>query len=507
MRDDQMHDLLRRLEDDGGPDPAFAGALFDRLTAETATRAASGGRLLLLAAALLVILSAGLAMGSGIVRLPVVVEASPSATTLTANSTPTPTPAPEATPAGSSRTPTASPSPSADVGSSLIGRILAVRAAEVVVRAGPTLDGEEVTVLRNGQRMGVVGGPMLADGVEWYEVRIGPGDLSGWVAAGRDRDDLALVEDGAVAVSCDGDSCPEGSGVYVADLEEGLLAKVADEPMWVGVWSPDGTRLAVMSSAAAPGTVALLDPEGNPLGQRLSVPGLFAWSPDGTRMAWSTGNALVVTDAELNPIELLRMDATVRLPAWSPDGTRLAFVQRPCPECDAAGRLRPPGTIWVVDVDGTDLRPLGTAATDSVQWTPDGRYLAFSTYDGVSAGPDLSLLRLDDGTVTPSIAEGLATGWEFWSPDGTSLAYTALDGLTVAAGDGSDPRVLLELPAMTLPQLRWAPGGGHLLVEIIEDEGSSIKIVDTVSGDVREVLPDAPYFSVILWQPVLVPLP
>jgi len=499
MRDDQLHNLLRGLEQDRGPDPAFAGALFDRLTAEAVPRASSRGTLLLLAAALIVVLAAGLAIGSGLVRLPIVVDASPSATPVTAN----PTPTPVATPPEPS---TPGPTPSATAEPTLAGRILAVQAPEVVLRADPATDAEEVAVLRTGQRMGVVGGPTVADGVEWYAVRIGPGDLSGWVSAGPERTDLALVEDGGVAAACAGDGCPEGSGVYVADLSDGSLEKVADNPMWVGVWSPDGSLLAVSSAPA--GTVALLDPEGNPVvGPRPVAVDLLAWAPDSRRLAWSTGEALMVAGLDLDPVELLRMDATVRPPTWSPDGTRFAFVQRPCPECDPAGRSRPPGTMWVVDVDGTDLRSLGTAATDFLEWTPDGRHLAFSTQGDDSAGPGLFLLPVDDGTPMTSIADDLVPGWAFWSPDGASLAYTTDDGLVVASGDGSDPRVLLERPSVSIPQLRWAPSGRHLLVEITDDAGSSIHIVDPSSGEVRDVFPDAPYFSVLMWQPRLVPLP
>ena len=497
MRDEQLNDLLRRLEDDRGPDPAFAGALFHRLASEVQPRPSRRGPLILLAAALLLVLAAGLAIGSGILRLPVVVDVSPSVTA----SIPDQTSLPSQEPAPSESL-TPMPSPSEEP--TLVGRILAVQAPEVALRRDAAVGAEEIAVLQAGQRMGVVAGPKVAGGMEWYEVRIGPGDLSGWVAGGPDRTALALVEDGAIAASCADPNCPDGPGVYVASLEDDGLAKVADDPMWLGVWSPDGTYLAVTSAPL--GTVALLDREGGPVAGPISVAAPPTWSPDSRHLAWSTGEGLMVAGLNLDPVELLTMDETVRWPAWSPDGARLAFVQRPCPECDAAGRPRPPGTVWVVGTDGADLRPLLTANTDSVEWTPDGRYLALSMSDATAVGADLSLLRIADGGLI-AVAEDLMPGWAFWSPDGASVAFTTDAGLVVADGDGSHPRTLLELPPSAIPQLRWAPGGGQLLIEIIDDEGSSVRIIDVASGKVRDVLWDAPYFSVLMWQPRLVPLP
>jgi dipeptidyl aminopeptidase/acylaminoacyl peptidase len=497
MRDDQLNELLRRLEDDRGPDPAFAGALFHRLTSEAQPRPSARSALILLAATLLLVLAAGLAIGSGILRLPVVVDANPSAPPSVPDQTSLPSS--EAAPSESL---TAAPSPTQEP--SLVGRILAVQVPEVALRRDSAIGAEEVAVLRTGQRMGVVAGPTVADGMEWYEVRIGPGDLSGWVASGPDRTDLALVEDGAVAASCADPDCPDGPGVYVADLEDGGLAKLAGNPMWLGVWSPDGAYLAVTSAPL--GTVALLDADGNPVVGPKSVAAPPAWSPDSRQLAWSTGDGLMVAGLDLEPVQLLTMDETVRWPAWSPDGTRLAFVQRPCPECDAGGRPRPPGTIWVVGADGTDLQPLLTETTDSAEWTPDGRYLALSVSDATAEGATLSLWRIADGLVT-TVAEDLSPGWAFWSPDGANVAYTTHDALVVADGDGSNPRTLLELPAIRVAQLRWAPGGGRLLVEIVDAEDTSIRIIDVTSGEVRDVDWDAPYFSVLMWQPRLVPLP
>lgn len=493
MREDQLRDLLRTLEETREPQPAFADELYGHLR-----NAASDERprvaFLLLAAALLVVLAAGLAIGSGRLPLPVTVEATPATS-----------PSEPAEPSSSRAAPTPTPDPG------IAGRILAVMAPEVALRSGPDAESEQLGILRTGQRAGAVDGPVSADGMDWYEVRIGAGDVGGWVTAGPDGDALALVEDGLIAASCVGDACPDGSGVYLATLEDGLGTKIADQPMWVGVWSPDGTRLAVTDAGgASPGTVILLGPDGAPLGPGLAVDDVPSWSPDGSRLAWSTGDTLVVTDTDFVPMELVRMDATVRSPTWSPDGTRLAFVQRPCPECDRSGRGRPPGTLWMIDADGANLRPLDSVTTDGVDWPPDGRYVALSESGDDQIGAKLYLLSVKDPRRTPAIAEDLVPGWAMWSPDGAMLAYTTRAGMVVANGDGNDARLLVALPraAGSIPQFRWAPSGRSLLVESVDQSGRvSISVVDVETGASRDVLPGAPYLTVLQWQPVLVPLP
>ena len=104
MNDDQLTRLFRSLEEQADPDPAFNESLFERLEREAHVgdhQRRASARWALLAAALLVALAVGAAaaIGSGLVKLPIVAVESSS-------------PEPSPTPAGSTAVPSSSASPS-----------------------------------------------------------------------------------------------------------------------------------------------------------------------------------------------------------------------------------------------------------------------------------------------------------------------------------------------------------------------------------------------------------
>lgn len=169
MHDDQLRRLFHSLERNDEPDPAFADALFNRLSFTAQTPARSRAPFLLLAAALLVAaLGAGVAVGSGLIKLPGLSREplpAPSASPAELAS-PTPTVVPSSSP-----TAEATPTPTAVPG-------LALKADEIVestvdgliVRIGTGTSSEKVGSLAAGQQAFVVGGPRQVDGYAWYRL-------------------------------------------------------------------------------------------------------------------------------------------------------------------------------------------------------------------------------------------------------------------------------------------------------------------------------------------------
>lgn len=159
-------------------------------------------------------------------------------------------------------------------------------------------------------------------------------------------------------------------------------------------WTPDGSRIAFVTSREEPGCSGLCDyhetlwiaqVDGNrrrirrPLGRTDSRPGLedqsgITWSPDGRYLAFRYDRSRGPSGAR--GLYILRSDGTglLRLtenglsvgePAWSPDGSRIAF---------RCGR-----SLCAVNVDRSRVRRLTdkSVRADKPAWSPDGSKIAF----------------------------------------------------------------------------------------------------------------------------------
>ena len=150
-------------------------------------------------------------------------------------------------------------------------------------------------------------------------------------------------------------------------------------------------------------------------------------SPDGNRAA------VVRMDPSVNTPDLWLIDlargAESRFtfrpqidlsPVWSPDSARVAFSSK-----SDMNRL----AFQVFEratAGGADERPLFTSdeSTHPEDWSPDGRFLIYST-NPPAYNNDLKLLRLNDGHTTPLVASRFSDYEGRVSPDGRWLAYTS----------------------------------------------------------------------------------
>jgi len=106
-------------------------------------------------------------------------------------------------------------------------------------------------------------------------------------------------------------------------------------------------------------------------------------------------------------------------PQVSPDGEHIVYVRT------AYDKLadRPRGSLWMLDVDSGQHRPLITdGAVSSPRWSPDGERLAYRA--AKEGGSEIRIRYLDDNADFAVSQFTESPGQFVWSPDGAHLAFS-----------------------------------------------------------------------------------
>jgi len=278
-------------------------------------------------------------------------------------------------------------------------------------------------------------------------------------------------------------------------------------------WSPDGTRFAyvdttnsvVVKAPSAPERTILVLKKGQPVAYPM-------WSPDGSRIAILAfpPNRAIVLDAETGKtLGAWRIpQAAVSLPypmaplyhmAWSPDGTKVLIAWE---------------SVGVLDTETgayTTISPSHAMA----EWAPDGKGVFYLTLAGASGLSHRGLgslfyRALDSASPTrlTSSAKIAASGYRInpptvglmdLSPDGKSMAF----GLGATQGHRSIVAIVpigsadtLDLSAPTYRiatghesvfAVSWSPTGDRLAVELATNTGLTVESLALATGTWRSL--------------------
>ncbi len=288
-------------------------------------------------------------------------------------------------------------------------------------------------------------------------------------------------------------------------------------------WSPDGTRLAFVSTRYEDKPQIFVMPVGGGEPRRLTTheDGASApvWSPDGARLCFSVA---VETDRQKVARETAWVETHDEVDKKGPRLRRQASLMS---RFDARGYIDRRVHLFVVSVDdaveGATPRQITDGDWDDLEaaWSPDGAVLAFVSNRGEGGEHNLvadlwtispeggEATRLTDGSLTT-----FGSPQCVWSPDGETVAFYAqpewvangthdthvwtvsrhgggLRDLSAALDQQCGGGVQPDYSAALSSALAWAPDGKTVYAVAIEDGDAAAFAFDAGTGAAHRLSP------------------
>lgn len=265
------------------------------------------------------------------------------------------------------------------------------------------------------------------------------------------------------------------------------------------VWSPDGGRIAYLSTAGGAGSqlhVLYLDSGTSVRVTGLpDTPGSLAWSPDGRQIAYTMRV----------PAEGAKLGKAPDKPDGAEWAKPLTIIDRVTYRFDGGGYARPGfDQVFVVSADGGAPRRVTGGNWDAsgpIDWSRDGKTLYFTgnRIEDWERSVDSELYGVDvnNGTVRTLTDRRGPDFAPLVSPDGRLIAYRGYDDagrsnenvdLYVMNADGANVRQLAPSLDRSIDHAAWA-GNSALYIQYADRGASKIARVD-LNGRVSEIADD-----------------
>lgn len=187
-----------------------------------------------------------------------------------------------------------------------------------------------------------------------------------------------------------------------------------------------------------------------------------AWSPDGTMLAYHSVGRGGIWVMPARGGAARQVVAEGSNPAWSPDGRSIAYqTDEHTDITPSAFGAQAGSTLAIAAIDGTGARLLTRAGTPlgghaSPTWSPDGRFVGFTTFDG-GADTGAWIVAVADGR-TARLTESTRVYELAFAPDGSALYAAGGEALVYRipfdAARGVAPGPIEPLPIAGVPGVR-----------------------------------------------------
>ncbi|MFH2103342.1 MAG: DPP IV N-terminal domain-containing protein [Chloroflexota bacterium] len=258
------------------------------------------------------------------------------------------------------------------------------------------------------------------------------------------------------------------------------------------VWSPDGEEIAyTLIHPFNVDAVYILDIDTSEVRLLIEESILLSWSPDGSILIYHYWDGIGIVDSNTGGTPDIISDGFVG--AFSPDGTRVAVMQQ---ESSGSGDTYQV-TISLIDLEIRSETVIfdseNVIRLDSLHWSPDNKYLAFSIkHDDFSNPTLLMLLDIDTNEVVQFTSDRYNSGSPSWSPNGSQIAYTysqeLFDDFLVFANVDGECRIEIHEEALgdgMLGGIAWSPDGRYLAYEM-ENAIYLLDLFPILGGDYLE---------------------
>lgn len=291
------------------------------------------------------------------------------------------------------------------------------------------------------------------------------------------------------------------SSIWLIDNASGELTPLAAGPGSHSQprWSPDGKRLAYVSTAEGGAPQLYVRWVGTGQSVRITglpeSPGNIAWSPDGSQIAYTM----------FVPAEGLKLGKAPEKPEGATWAAPLETYDLLTYRADGAGYLKPGfDKIFVVPATGGAPRQLSFGDYHDgggLTWSKDGQTLYFSgnrspNWENDPQDAEIYALDIATGSITALTDRDGPDASPVVSPDGSRIAYLGFDDKLlgyhnaqayVMNRDGSGKRAVAPSLDRSIDSIVWAPDGQALIAQY-DDHGETLVARTGLDGSVREIV-------------------